>query len=418
MKDNAHDPYAALRIPAFRLFVLARMCAILGIQVQGVIVGWQIYKITNDPLALGLIGLAEAIPALGVALYAGHLVDISDRRKIILACLTVLSACSAALLFLTTDFALAFQPKIVWIIYGIIMVSGLARGFIGPALFSYLSQIVPQPLFMNSSTWNSSIWHFASMTGPAIGGLIYGFYNITWAYTTDFCLMAIALGLFFMMESKGAPLLTHREEILHSLTAGLRFVFSRQLILAAITLDLFAVLFGGAVALLPAFAQEILKTGPEGLGVLRSSPAFGAFLMALFLAYFPPQKNAGRWLLVCVSGFGFCMLFFGISTNFFLSLFLLALSGAFDNVSVVIRQTIMQEHTPERMKGRVSAVNNIFVGSSNEIGAFESGAAAKWLGLAPSVILGALVTQLVVISAWFLAPELRALDMRRKDTQS
>ena len=410
MKDNAHDPYAALRIPAFRLFAFGRMCAILGIQVQGVIVGWQIYKITNDPLALGLIGLAEAIPALGVALYAGHLVDISDRRRIILVCLTVLSACSAALLFLTTDLAVSFQYKIVWVIYGIIMVSGLARGFIGPALFSYLSQIVPQPLFMNSSTWNSSIWHFASMTGPAIGGLIYGFYNITYAYTADFCLMAVALGLFFMMESKGAPLLTHREEILHSLTAGLRFVFSRQLILAAITLDLFAVLFGGAVALIPEFAEKILMVGPIGFGWLNAAMDIGSVLVISTLTLWPMKNKQGYRLMYAVAGFGICIVIFGFSRLYWLSFMALMIAGMMDGISVIVRGTVLQLTTPDDKRGRVSSVNSMFINSSNELGQFESGFMARALGTVPSVIFGGAMTLLVVIITWFKAPELRKFE--------
>ncbi len=413
MADNNHDPYSALRSKEFALFIIGRMCVSLAIQIQTVVVGWQIYDLTGDALYLGLIGLVEAVPNISVALYAGHIADKSRRRTIILVCLGILAFCSFALLTFTMDIIRQPNTRLVWMIFSVIFISGLARGFISPALFSFMSQLVAPRQYMNAMTWHTTTWQFASMAGPALGGLLYGFIGIKTAYTADFFLVLISIFLILQTKHRELPAAPEGKavSIFHELTAGIRFVFRHQIILGALSLDLFAVLFGGAAALLPIFARDILKTGPEGLGLLQASPAVGAFLMALFLAHRPMAKNAGRILLMCVSGFGLCMLFFALSRNFFLSMGLLALSGAFDNVSVVIRHTIVQQKTPEHMKGRVSAVNNIFIGSSNEIGAFESGLAAKLLGVVPSVIMGAVLTQIVVMMFLFFAPKLRNLDM-------
>lgn len=404
------SPYAALRIPEFRLFVTARVCVTMAIQIQAVVVGWQVYEITKDPLSLGLIGLAEAIPSIAVALYAGHVADVVPRKRIIMVGLATLLLCSAALLFFTTNpGAFVFQWGVVPI-YSVIFLSGIARGFISPALFAFMPQLVPRDVFPNAITWNSTLWEFAAIAGPAIGGLVYGFAGITAAYTVDVALVAAGLLLAMAIAGKPVPPSTEEQGVVEKIKAGLRFVFHNKIILSAISLDLFAVLFGGAVALLPIFADEILKVGEIGLGFLRSAPSLGAVLMAVYITHHPIRQNMGKTLLWAVAGFGGCMIVFALSQNFWLSLAVLVISGAFDCVSVIVRSTLLQTLTPENMKGRVSAVNYIFIGSSNEIGMFESGVAARLLGVVPSVIFGGCMTLGVVAATAWLSKSLRELQ--------
>jgi MFS family permease len=403
-------PYAALKISDFRLFVSARFMITVAIQIQAVVVGWQVYEITKDPLSLGLIGLAEAIPSIAVSLYAGHVADIVQRKKIIVICISTLLACSAALLFFTLEPGSFFLSYGVTPIYSVIFISGIARGFITPAIFSYMPQLVPRELYSNAITWNSTLWETAAIGGPALGGFLFGFFGITTAYTVDVVLTAVGLALALGVAKKPLPPESEEQGIYEKIKAGLRFVFKNQIILGAISLDLFAVLFGGAVALLPIFASEILMVGPQGLGILRSAPSIGALLVALYMAHRPITRNMGVILLWCVAGFGFCMIGFGLSTTFWLSLVFLILSGGFDCISVIIRGTLLQTLTPENMKGRVSAVNNIFIGSSNEIGAFESGVAARLLGVVPSVIFGGFMTIGVVAATSWIATSLRKLQ--------
>jgi MFS family permease len=403
-------PYAALRVPDFRLYISSRFCVTLAIQIQSVVVAWQVYEITKDPLSLGLIGLAEAIPSIGVSLYAGHVADVVQRKKIIITCITTLLVCSVALLLFT------LQPKDFFSLYGVIPIylviflSGIARGFLSPALFSFMPQLLPREIFQNAITWNSTVWETATIAGLALGGLLYGFFGITVAYTVDVTLTFLGLMLLSQVGNKPLPPASDEEGVSEKIKAGLKFVFRNKLILSAISLDLFAVLFGGAVALLPIFAEEILHVGPIGLGVLRAAPSIGALGMAFYITHNPIQKHTGKILLYCVAGFGLCMIAFAISTNFWLSLGVLILSGGFDCVSVIIRLTLLQTLTPENMKGRVSAVNHIFVGSSNEIGMFESGVVAKIIGAVPSVILGGCLTMVVVgVTSW-VSKSLRQLE--------
>ena len=403
-------PYAALKIPDFRSFVAARFCVTLAIQIQAVVVAWQVYEITKDPLSLGFIGLAEAIPSVGVSLYAGHVADSVQRKKIILICLSTLVVCSIALLSFTLEPGAYFLKFGVAPIYSVIFISGIARGFLTPAIFSYMPQLVPRELYPNAVTWNSTLWETAAIGGPAVGGFIYGFWGITASYATDVLLMATGLILAINIATKPLPEKTEEHGVVEKIRSGLRFVFRNPIILGAISLDLFAVLFGGAVALLPIFADEILHVGKEGLGVLRSAPSVGALLMAFYITHHPIMKNTGKILLACVAGFGVCMILFALSTNFWLSLFLLMMSGCFDCISVIIRSTLLQTLTPENMKGRVSAVNHIFIGSSNEIGMFESGVAARLMGVVPSVIFGGCMTILVVSVTGWVAKSLRTLQ--------
>lgn len=404
------SPYAAIKIRDFRFFISARFCVTLAIQIQAVVVGWQVYEITKDPLSLGLIGLAEAVPSIGVSLYAGHVADVTNRKRIIIVTLITLLLCSATLLFFTMDLGSFILQRGIYPIYCVIFISGVARGFLTPAVFSFMPQLVPRDLYQNAISWNSTLWEMASIGGPPIGGLVYGFFSISAAYSVDAALMGMGLTLALLVANKPLPPVTEEPDIADKIKAGLQFVFQNKIILSAISLDLFAVLFGGAVALLPIFADQILAVGKIGLGFLRSAPGIGALLMALYLTYRPIKKGMGKILLYSVAGFGLCMIFFALSRNFWLSMGMLVISGAFDCVSVIVRGILMQTLTPENMKGRVSAVNNIFVGSSNEIGAFESGVAARLLKVVPSVIFGGVMTLLVVgITAW-KSPSLRKLE--------
>jgi MFS family permease len=402
-----HDPYAALRIPNFRRYTAGALALTLSTQVQGVIVAWQIYDVTKDPLSLGLIGLAEALPFIGVALVAGHVADRVDRRRLALASTTALLACSLALL------ALAWWPpapsSFVAAVYAVIFVSGIARSFLQPARVALSSELVPREILPNAVTWRSVTWQIAAVGGPAVGGLLYGFAGATAAYELDAALMALAFVLFWAVRHRSPARPAAHASIGASLRAGLGFVRGQPVILGAMSLDLFSVLFGGATALLPVFADQILHVGPEGLGVLRAAPAAGAVVMSLVLAHRPPFRRAGRTLLVVVALFGLSMIGFGLSRTYAVSVALLFASGLVDMISVVIRSTLLQVFTPEHLLGRVSSVNQIFIGSSNEIGAFESGVAAKLVGAATSVVIGGGLTLAVVAGVGWGVPALRRL---------
>ena len=404
------SPYAALQIRDFRYFILARLFVTLGIQVQAVAVGLQVYEITNDPLSLGLIGLAEAIPAISVSLYAGHLADIVHRKKIILACVITLSCCAIALTYFTTGLSSFILTFGALPIYSVIFITGIARGFLSPANFSFMPQLVQRTLYQNAITWNSTTWEGASVAGPMIGGLVYGFFGITATYSVDVFLIVVGLTYYMLIPNRKLPPASEEQGVYEKIKAGISFVFNNQIVLAAISLDLFAVLFGGAIALLPIFAKEILNVGAVGFGFLRAAPAIGALLMAVFITHYPIKKNMGKILLWCVAGFGLSMIGFGLSTIFWLSMIFLILSGVFDCVSVIVRGTLIHTLTPENMKGRVAAVNSMFIGSSNEIGAFESGFAAKLMGVVPSVIFGGCMTIAVVATTAWKAVKLRKLD--------
>jgi len=372
------------------------------------VVAWQIYDITRDPLSLGLMGLAEAFPFLGFSLYAGHVADVANRRRVALASITLLFACSVALLifnlipgFLHTHGAVPF--------YAVIFVSGIARSFAQPSRQALGAELIDRSLYANAVAWRSSTWQFAAVVGPALGGLIYGFASARVAYVADAIMMVVALTTFWWIRYVPSPIVARAENLGESLASGLKFVFKESVLLSALTLDLFSVLLGGAEALLPVFADQVLHVGPQGLGILRAAPAAGAVVASVYLAHRPPFKRAGRTLLWAVATFAMCIIGFGISRSFVLSTALLALSGMADNVSVLVRSTLLQVLTPSHMFGRVSSVNSIFVGSSNELGAFESGVAAKLLGTVPSVIFGGLASLGVVLAIAVGVPRLRNL---------
>jgi MFS family permease len=398
-----------LRLPAFRWYVVSLFTMTIAAQIQVIVVSWQIYAITRDPLSLGMIGLAEALPFIGAALFAGHFADVANRQRISVTALFVLVLCGIALL--AFNFASpSGLGRTVWPFYAVIAVSGLARSFLQPARNALGAEIVGRDLYHNAISWRSSTWQAAAVIGPAAGGLLYGFGGARIAYIVQAVLMAVAFLAFARIEYRHTP----RESIdampvAESLTAGLRFVFSQPILLSALALDLFSVLLGGAEALLPVFADQILHVGPQGLGILRAAPAVGAVMMALALAHRPPFRRAGPTLLFAVAGFALCIIGFGLSQSFALSSFLLLLSGMFDNVSVLIRSTLVQTLTPPEMLGRVSSVNSIFIGSSNEIGAFESGVAARVLGTVPAVVIGGLASLGVVGLVAVVVPRLRRM---------
>lgn len=406
------ESYKVLELRDFKLYLLAKTLIMLSIQVQSVAIGWQVYQLTKDPLSLGFIGLIEAIPSILVSLYAGHLADNSNRKTILISCLTLFSLCSFALLAFTID---SFQNIIgfsIYHIYIIVFLTGIARGFMSPASFGLLSQIVPREMYSHSAIWNSFAFQIGLVGGPALGGLIYGFFGVTTTYLIDLLLILFAFLSILLIKRQSTPTSEEKKSLFESISEGLKFVFNNQIILGALSLDLFAVLFGGAVALLPVFADEILNVGPKGLGIMKAAPAAGALMMSWMISRRKNSGNDGKELLLSVAAFGICTILFAISTNFYFSILMLALLGMFDNVSVILRSTILQVMTPDTMRGRVSAVNSIFIGSSNEIGAFESGSAAKLLGLVPSVIFGGSMTLLVVIITALKADKLRNLRIK------
>jgi MFS family permease len=403
-----HDPYVSLRNPNFRWFVASLVAMTLGTMIQGTVVAWQVYALTRDPLSLGLVGLAEAVPFIGAALYAGHVADVYDRKRLALAAIILQTACGAMLL------AFAVRPGLlgggrVWPIYAVVFTSGLARSFLQPARTALGAEIVPRETYANAVAWRSSLWQFAAVLGPAVGGILYGFSGATMAYATETVLCLLGFVLYTRIGYAARAVAERTGSIGENLTVGIRFLLTQPELLGAQVLDLFSVLFGGALALLPIFASEYLHVGPQGLGVLRAAPAAGAVLISVVLAH-RRLRRAGRTLFWCVAGFGLCWICFALSRSFWLSLALLAVSGMLDNVSVVIRSTLLTVRTPQDMLGRVSAVNQIFIGSSNEIGSFESGVAARLLGTINSVLFGGLATLGVVgVTAW-KTPALRRLD--------
>jgi len=403
-----HDPYSSLRVPEFRRFIAFLLTLTLAQLMIGVVIGWQVYQATHDPLALGLVGLAEAIPFICLALPAGQAADRYDRRMICLVALLVQFGCIGALCGLTLTGRI--RADTVWLVYGVISLTGVSRSLLQPTRTALAADLVPRELYLNSITWRSSTWQFGAVAGPALGGLVLGFWGAAAAYAVALLLLAVAFAALFSIRARAHPAGTEGVAGLHGLLEGVRFVRTQPVLLGALTLDLFSVLFAGAEALLPVFATDILHVGAEGLGLLRAAPAAGSVLMSVFLSHRPMVGRVGRTLLYSVALYGACITGFGWSTSFPLSILLLAGSGMFDNVSVVLRSTLLQTLTPRHLLGRVAAVNSIFIGSSNEIGAFESGVAARLLGAMTAVMLGGLVPMLVVgLMAWQV-PQLRDLE--------
>jgi MFS family permease len=413
MKKN--DPYAAMRFREFNVFLILRFAMVFAWSMQFIVIEWVVYSLTKSPLSLGIIGLMEVIPAIAMALFAGHFVDQNEKKGLLLKCIFAFSIISLGLFLLTWPPVVKdYSTKVIlYSIYGLVFLGGIVRAFLGPTIFSLLSLIIPKQAYSNAATWSSSVWQIGSVLGPAVAG-----FSITWIgvhWSMCFVFGCSVLSLLALSQITTKPILNPKigEPIMDSLKEGVKFVFNNKTILGALSLDMVAVLFGGAVALLPIFAQDILKVGPQGFGILRAAPAIGAFLTMFITAYVPVNKNAGMKLLTAIFLFGVCIIVFGLSTIFWLSVFALFMSGVVDGISVVIRQTILQLKTPDSMRGRVSAVNSIFVGSSNELGAFESGLTAKLMGTVTAVVFGGSMTLLIVLGTGFFSPSFRKLDLQK-----
>ncbi|MBK9283882.1 MAG: MFS transporter [Sphingobacteriaceae bacterium] len=405
-----------LKIPEFRLFVFARFILTLAIQMQFATISLQIYyEYTKEELALGLIGLAEALPFILSSFFSGYLADKIARKRIILAAIFFLLL-GAVVLFLNSDSSFKFLRSFgMSTLFVIVFIFGIVRSFLASTMPAFMSQIVPRSLYTHSATWNSTGWHIGSILGPVIAGILYSIndkFNANLCHGIEVVLFAITFILIYLIKNKGIPSNQNaKESVMDSMKVGLRFVLKNKMVFSALSLDLFAVLFGGAVAIIPAFTDKVLHLGPEAYGLLRTAPAIGAVIMALIMVFIPPAKKAGLAMLWSVFAFGLFTILFGLSVNYWIAFTCLALTGAFDNVSVVVRHSILQLSTPDHMRGRVSAINSIFIGSSNEIGAFESGASAKLIGLIPSIVLGGVLTIGVVLGVNRLNPELKKLDL-------
>lgn len=415
IKSNKQDPYQALRYKEFNVFLLLRFAMVFAWSMQFIIIEWEVYSLTKNPLSLGIIGLMEVIPAVSMALFAGHIVDQREKKGLLVKCILGFSIISFGLFLLTWPTVVGGWSSIVilYSIYALVFLGGLVRAFLGPTIFSLLSLIIPKKVYPNAATWSSSVWQIGAVMGPAIAGFSINWIGVHWSMCLVFGFSILSLVALSQISKK--PIINPKigESIKDSLTEGLTFVFRNQVVLGALSLDMIAVLFGGAVALLPVFAQDILKVGAEGFGILRAAPAVGAFITMIISAYVPLYKNAGKKLLAAIFVFGLSIILFGLSTYFWLSVFALFLSGLADGISVVIRQTILQLKTPDHMRGRVGAVNSIFVGSSNELGAFESGATAKLMGAVTSVVFGGSVTLLTVVVTALKSPTFRNLDLHK-----
>lgn len=406
-----------LKNKEFRWFVLARFFLTLAIQMQMSTINLQIYyEHTKEEYVLGLIGLTEAAPFIVTSFFSGYIADTVNRRKILLlGCLALFIGS----LFLWTYSAAFFA----WLsalgmtaLFVVVFIFGIIRSFLAVTTAPFMSQIISRELYTQSATWNSTAWHIGSILGPVLAGVLYGYHNslnADWCYATTCLLFVMTFICYSCIKSKPLPQKQTSETFLQSMLVGVKFVFQNKLVLSALSLDLFAVLFGGAVALIPAFTDKILHLGPEAYGLLRTAPAIGAVLMALRLTVYTPSKKAGVSLLIGVAAFGLFTILFALSVNYWFAFLMLLCTGAFDNISVVIRHSILQLSTPDEMRGRVAAVNSIFIGSSNEIGAFESGMAARILGLVPSIVFGGTMTILVVLGIHKLNPELKKLDLTK-----
>lgn len=398
-----HDPFAALRFRDFRLLMIGTFVTVIAEQMLNVALGWELYERTRSPLMLGLVGLVQVLPVLALALIAGHTADRFDRKRIVVLTMLTIALCTLGLT------VLSYSSGPLLFIYGCLLIIGVARAFQSPAVSSLTAQVVPAEYFSNAATWESSAWQASSIIGPALGGFLIAVQKQATGVYALVATLILAVGLMLGLL-RPRPVAPSEEELsLDSLLAGARFIWNTKIILASITLDMFAVLLGGATALLPVFARDILLVGAEGLGWLRAAPAVGATLAGLSLAFLPPFRHAGRTLLLVVAGFGLATIVFGLSRSFALSLLMLALLGALDNISVVIRSTLLLTRTPDSMRGRVNAVHFVFIGISNELGAFESGVAAALFGTIGAVVGGGIGTILVVGAVALLWPEVRRL---------
>lgn len=410
------DPYAALRIKEFNIFLIVRFLLVFGWSMQFIVIEWQVYSITKDPLSLGIIGLMEIVPAFTMALFAGHIVDQNEKRNLLALCTAAFSLISLGLFLLTSEAVVAnWSTNIVlYAIYGLVFFGGFLRSFFGPIIFSLVALLVPKNIYHNAAIWSTSTWKSAAVSGALFGGFFISWIGVDKTLCIVFMLVLFSFLLLFKIRRK--PVLNKKigEPMKKSLQTGVKFVFQNKAILGVLTLDMVAVLFGGTVAILAVFAQDVLKVGPSGFGVLNASISLGSILTMFVTTYIPINKKTGKKMLISVFIFGVSIIAFGLSSIFWVSVFALFISGAADGISMVIRQTILQIKTPDEMRGRVSSVNSMFVGSSNELGAFESGLAAKIAGPVMAVVFGGIMTLITTIASGALNPTLRNLDLREE----
>lgn len=410
-----NDPYAALRFKEFNIFLLLRFALVFGWSMQFVVIEWQVYAMTNDELSLGIIGLCEFLPAFFLAPFAGHIVDKKEKRNLFALCIALFSLISFGLFWLTSEMIeSSWKTKtILYSIYGLVFFGGVLRAFFGPTIFSLIALLVPKKIYPNAATWSSSTWKGANVFGALCGGFLIAWIGVHSTLGIIFLLVMLALVLVFFISKKPILNKASTESVKESLKAGISFVFNDKVILGALTLDMIAVLFGGAVAIFAVFAKDILDAGPKGFGILNAALSSGSIITMLATTYIPITKNTGKKLLVSVFGFGICMIIFGASKLMWLSVLVLFFSGVFDGISMVVRQTILQLKTPDEMRGRVGAVNSMFVGSSNELGALESGIAARIFGAPLAVMLGGTVTLIIVAIIGVKNQALRTLDLQQ-----
>ncbi|HXB40510.1 MAG TPA: MFS transporter [Bacteroidia bacterium] len=417
-------PVSALSIfksPGFRNFILGRLFTTLAIQMQMTTIGLEIYyeylqsyTAEQSAYVLGQLGLYEAIPFIITSFLSGYIADRFNRKRIIMISCTAIMLSSVVLYFISTHHILFFEKMGYHIFFFVIIIIGIIRSFNAASMMPFMSELVDRNFYTSSATWNSTVWHVSSISGPVLGAVLYGFMKSAEViYLINAGLFLTGMFSFSVIKYKPLQVKQVKEGIIKSLREGIDFVFQKKLLLSAISLDLFAVLFGGAVAILPAFNDKILHASPEQFGLLRTAPAVGALLMAVVITLKPPGKRAGISLLMAVIGFGVFTILFALCTNYWLAFAALLMTGALDNISVVVRQSVMQLVTPDHMRGRVSAVNSVFIGSSNEIGGYESGLAARIMGLVPSIIFGGGMTILVVLGINKLNPELKKLDLKK-----
>jgi len=406
------DPFASVKVVEYRNLIIGRFGFIMGLRMMSTLIGWWIYLLTNDPFAIGLVGLSEVIPALSLALYAGHVIDQSEKRRLLLKGVALYFLASLCLVLISTKFTSTHLTKhgVAVCIYFVIFCTGIFRAFTGPVFSAVIAYIVPRNDLQNATTWSKGTWLSASVTGHATGGFLIAVAGITNTLVVVCGLIAVSFIFLFKLKPKPAATVKGAVRTWESVKEGLRFVYKTKELFSSLSLDLFAVLFGGAVALIPIYARDILKVGSEGFGILNGAADLGSILIVIILTLFPAKKNQGKKFILAVGGFGLCIIVFGISKIFLVSFFALMISGMLDGISVVVRGTITQLKTPDFMRGRVMSVNSMFVNSSNELGQFESGVTAKVLGTVPAVIFGGSMTLLVVIYTWFKSPTLRKMQ--------
>jgi MFS family permease len=410
--DKAKNPYAALQYADFRFFLGTQLCYTIGVLIQEVVLGYYLYDLTGDPLALGLIGLLEAIPYIVLALFGGYVADKFEKKSIAQLCILGMIVISTFLIFGMKS-ATTVQSKAV-IIYTAVFCIGVARGFLGPAWSSIKPFLVGEKDYSNAASWSSQFWQTGTILGPASAGFFYaylGFQN-----TLIFVVVLFTIGLLSasMIKTKSKILNPTKQNMWQSLREGFTFVKSSKIMMFAMALDMFSVLFGGVVAILPVFAKDILHVGPQGLGIMRAAPGVGAVLVLFLTAFYPPTRKAWRNMLMAIAGFGIATLIFALSQNIYLSVFALFLTGAFDSISVIVRQTILQMLPPQEMRGRVNAINGIFVSCSNELGAFESGVAARLMGTVPSVVFGASMTLIIIAFIYSRSKDLMNINLLKQ----